>query len=355
MSTQSESANRDSASSLAESLAKMSNLTSECSDSLLEIKEIANNLSGKVLKGWSENCEEKLVCYSKDSKGDKNEVKHWVATGIEYSTDNLSEVTAKVNSLKLYIEILKETFGNLDGTDEILEHLADQIKKYQKQINDVLRDDKIKKTALMGMVGKLAFNKYDAKSRNFIPKTKVSTDLENWDGDLKFVRQDNGTYLVIKVGKDGSEVPMGYTTKKGKNKYYKAAKKKVLSDLKEKDKSSKENNTSDSNSKSDSTSDDYVNSDDIKKVIKQKSGDDLFHPLLSDKEKDIVSKRVANMLKNNDKSKSDLKGCEYVYTVSQLRSGKKRVYVKVISKNGKATIANGYHNTKVEFNEDFDI
>lgn len=365
MSIQSVSGNRDSASSLGESLAKLNKLTSDYGDRLLEIKEAANNLSSKELKGCL-NCDAKLVKSSIDSNGNENGVYHWVATGIKYSTDNLSEVVSTVNVLRYYIRDFEDRYGALDDTDDILEELAYQIEKYQNDINRTLSGE-TKKNALKGMIGVVfASNKYDAKSYNGISEKKVSTNLDNWDGDLKFERQDNGTYLVIKVGKDGSEVPMGYTTKKGKNAYYKEAKEKVLgssnennTSSKEKTTSSKENNTSDSNSKSDSTSDNYASSSDINKSLKRPFTNSLWYGPNSDLTSDErmrISGRVAKLLENNNKSKSDLEGCKYVYTVTPLKSGKKRVYVKIFSKGGNPTIDNGYsQTTNVVFEEDFDI
>lgn len=348
METQSASGNHYSASSLAESLAKLNKLTSDYGDRLLEIKEAANNLSSKELKGCL-NCDAKLVKFSIDSNG--NDVYHWVATGIKYSTDNLSEVVSTVNVLRYYIQDFEDRYGALDDTDDILEELAYQIEKYQNDINRTLSGE-TKKNALKGMIGVVfASNKYDAKSYNGIPEKKVSTNLDNWDGDLKFERQDNGTYLVIKVGKDGSEVPMGYTTKKGKNAYYKEAKEKVLGSSNENNTSSKENNTSDSNSKSDSTSDNYVSSSDINKSLKRPFTNSYLagpNSDLTSDERMQISGKVAKILKEANKSKSDLKGCKYVYTVFPLKSGKKSVCVKVLSESGNPTIANGYqHKTTV--------
>lgn len=348
MERQSVSGNHDSASTLESSLSKLDKLTSDYESDLDDIQTRLSRLESAISHFGCSTCIKKL--------GDTKNFVRWDVTYIQANIPEIVDVKRCIASLLMEIESFKEQYGTLKGKDKTLELLADRLEKYQKEINKALSDDKLKQTAVSSMVATFASNKYDAKNGDYIPKEKVSTALDSWEGDLKFVRQDNGTYLVIKVGKDGSEVPMGYTTKNGKNKYYEAAKEKVLNNLKEKDKSSKEKTNSDSNSKSDSTSDDYVSSDDIKKAIKQKSGDNLFHPVLSDKEKNRVSKRLSNMLKTNDKSKSNLKDCEYVYTVSQLKSGKKRVYVKVISKTGDATIATGYHqNTKVVFEEDFDI
>lgn len=340
MATQSVSGNRYSASSLGESLAKLNKLTSDYGDRLLEIKEAANNLSSKELKGCS-NCDAKLVKFSRDSNGNENDVYHWVATGIKYSTDNLSGMVSTVNALIYYIQKFEDTYGALDGTDDILENLACQIEKYQNDINNTLSGE-TKKNALKGMIGVVfASNKYDAKSKNGISENKVSTDLENWDGDLKFERQDNGTYLVIKVGKDGSEVPMGYTTKEGKNAYYKEAKEKVLGSSKEnntssneKTTSSNENNTSDSNSKSDSTSDNYVSSSDISNTIYQNNRSKWFGAgALSDGEKILVSEQMASDMKDEGHTASELEGYVYNYR-TKMEGGKKVVYVeaaKVVS------------------------
>ena len=336
MATQSVSGNRDSASSLGESLAKLNKLTSDYGDRLLEIKEAANNLSSKELKGCS-NCDAKLVKFSKDSNGNENDVYHWVATGIKYSTDNLSEVVSTVNVLRYYIRDFEDKYGALDDTDDILEELAYQIEKYQNDINRTLSGE-TKKNALKGMIGVVfASNKYDAKSYNGIPEKKVSTNLDNWDGDLKFERQDNGTYLVIKVGKDGSEVPMGYTTKEGKNAYYKEAKKKVLGPSNEKNKSSKEENIA-SNSNSKST---YASSDDISHNLSQKFSNRFKSVGLTGSQKEAVSKKFAADLRSENKTKNDLEGCSIKYSIeTESDTGKTIVSVKATKRSSSSIYAN---------------
>ena len=359
MSIQSASGNHESASSLAESLAKLNKLTSKYTDNLDKIHEMESTLYGKVLKGCSD-CSERLVNSSKNSNDKNDEVYKFTATGIEYSTDNLSEVEARVNTLILYIDILGKKCGDyLDGTDDTLEGLAVQIKRYQNEINKTLSGE-TKKKALKKMI-KVVFasNKYDAKSMNGIPKEKILTNLDNWEGDLKFVRQDNGTYLVIKVGKDGSEVPMGYTTKEGKNAYYKEAKEKVLNSSKEKNKSSKEKTTSskekttsskekttssnekttssneettsNSNSKSDSNSGDYVEVSDINKSIRRPFENRVWEgsngELTSD-EKMMISKGLAKALKDKNYTKANLGDCDYTYS-TVMKNGKKVVTAKV--------------------------
>ena len=184
MAIQSASGNHESASSLAESLAKLNKLTSKYTDNLNKIQEMVSTLSGKELKGCLDFRKE-LVNSSKNSNDKNDEVYKFEATGIEYSRDNLFEVKARVNTLILYIDILDDEYGDLDGTDDTLEGLAVQIKKYQNEINKTLSGE-TKKKALKGMIGVVfASNKYDAKSMNGISKEKVLTNLDNWDGDLK--------------------------------------------------------------------------------------------------------------------------------------------------------------------------
>ncbi len=369
METQSASGNHYSASSLAESLAKLNKLTSEYGDRLLEIKEAANNLSSKELKGCL-NCERQLINSIADYYGNIVEADyHWVATGIKYSTDNLSGMVSTVNALRYYIQKFEDTYGALDGTDDILENLACQIEKYQNDINNTLSGE-TKKNALKGMIGVVfASNKYDAKSKNGISENKVSTDLENWDGDLKFERQDNGTYLVIKVGKDGSEVPMGYTTKEGKNAYYKEAKKKVLGPSNEKNKSSKEKTTSSkekttsskekttsskeeniaSNSNSKST---YASSDDISHNLSQKFSNRFKSVGLTGSQKEAVSKKFAADLRSENKTKNDLEGCSIKYSIeTESDTGKTIVSVKATKRSSSSIYAN--NNEEIVFSKKY--
>ena len=260
----------------------------------------------------------------------------WHATGIRYNKDMIGTKLEGIDTFISKIKRVNDELTKLIKYSDNLNNLADEIEKYQKQINKALSNDKIKSAAVSSMVAKFASNKYDAKNGDYIPKEKVSTASDSWEGDLKFVRQDNGTYLVIKVGKDGSEVPMGYTTREGKNKYYEEAKKNVLNDLKNKTKSSKEKTNSDSNSKSDSTSDNYVSSTDISKTIYQNSRSKWFGAgALSDEEKILVSKQMASDMKDERHTAADLKDYVYDYR-TELEDGNKVVYVEAakIEQNG---------------------
>lgn len=356
MAIQSASGNHESASSLAESLAKLNKLTSKYTDNLNKIQEMVSTLSGKELKGCLDFRKE-LVNSSKNSNDKNDEVYKFEATGIEYSRDNLFEVKARVNTLILYIDILDDEYGDLDGTDDTLEGLAVQIKKYQNEINKTLSGE-TKKKALKGMIGVVfASNKYDAKSMNGISKEKVLTNLDNWEGDLKFVRQDNGTYLVIKVGKDGSEVPMGYTNKKGKNKYYKAAKEKVLNTLKEKDKSSKEKNksskekttsskeeniASNSNEVASNSIDVGITEDELSKELKLIPKKRItFSSKLTESDKKSVSKLFIEDLKKKVNNKKDLEGCSYSYWIERtINNGKIQ---KIVHMDATKVVMNADH------------
>ena len=335
MSIQSVSGNRDSASTLESSLSKLEKLTSDYESDLDDIQTRLSRLESAINHFGCSTCIKKL--------GDTKNFVRWDVTYIQANIPEIVDVKRCIASLLMEIESFKEQYGTLKGKDKTLELLADRLEKYQKKINKALSDDKLKQTAVSSMVATFASNKYDAKNGDYIPKEKVSTALDSWEGDLKFVRQDNGTYLVIKVGKDGSEVPMGYTTKKGKNAYYEKATKKVLKSEKEKNSTSSnekttsdkfENVTSASNksttSKSESSSTNYVSSSEIKKKMKST----FLSSNLSDDEKSIISEKMAKDLKKKNislsdlksKNKSELKDYDYYYNVVG-ENGKK--YVKV--------------------------
>lgn len=337
MATQSASGNRDSGSTLESGLSKLNKLTDEYKSALSDIKTRLGEL---------ESVKEKKGCSTIQQFKRPDGAAKWYATGISANLSEISEAKENITSLLNEIENFQSKYKALKGTSKTLETLADKLEEYQKEITKALSDDRIKSAAVSSMVAKFASNKYDAKNGDYIPKEKVSTASDSWEGDLKFVRQDNGTYLVIKVGKDGSEVPMGYTTRGGKNKYYKEAKKKVLNDLKDKTKSSKEKTTSskekttsskeeniasNSNSKSDSNSGDYVGASDINKSIKRPFADKAWNgsdgELTSD-EKMQVSRKVAADLKKKPYTKADLKGCNYSYETT-IKDDKKFVRVKV--------------------------
>lgn len=332
MATQSASGNRDSGSTLESGLSKLNKLTDEYKSALSDIKTRLDEL---------ESVKEKKGCSTIQQFKRPDGAAKWYATGISANLSEISEAKDKIESLLQEIDDFKDSYKTLNGDSKALETLADQLDEYQKKITKALSNDKIKSAAVSSMVAKFASNKYDAKNGDYIPKEKVSTASDSWEGDLKFVRQDNGTYLVIKVGKDGSEVPMGYTTKEGKNAYYKEAKEKVLGSSKEnntssneKTTSSNENNTSDSNSKSDSTSDNYVSSSDISNTIYQNNRSKWFGAgALSDGEKILVSEQMASDMKDEGHTASELEGYVYNYR-TKMEGGKKVVYVeaaKVVS------------------------
>ncbi len=331
MATQSASGNRDSGSTLESGLSKLNKLTDEYKSALSDIKTRLDEL---------ESVKEKKGCSTIQQFKRPDGAAKWYATGISANLSEISEAKDKIESLLQEIDDFKDSYKTLNGDSKALETLADQLDEYQKKITKALSNDKIKSAAVSSMVAKFASNKYDAKNGDYIPKEKVSTASDSWEGDLKFVRQDNGTYLVIKVGKDGSEVPMGYTTRGGKNKYYKEAKKKVLNDLKDKTKSSKEKTTSSkekttsskeeniaSNSNSKST---YASSDDISKSIKQTFGESILKGndgMLTAPERRKISENFANDLKKHDITKTNLKDCDYFYRTT-IEDGKKIVHVE---------------------------
>ena len=337
MATQSASGNRDSGSTLESGLSKLNKLTDEYKSALSDIKTRLGEL---------ESVKEKKGCSTIQQFKRPDGAAKWYATGISANLSEISEAKENITSLLNEIDSFQSKYKALTGTSKTLDNLAEWLDYYQDRIKDTL-SGKMKTQALKGMIGVIfASNKYDAKSGDGISEDKVSTKLVDWDGDLKFERQDNGTYLVIKVGKDGSEVPMGYTTKEGKNAYYKEAKNKVLNDLKDKTKSSKEKTTSskekttsskeeniasNSNSKSDSNSGDYVGASDINKSIKRSFADKAWNgsdgELTSD-EKMQVSRKVAADLKKQTYTKADLKGCNYSYETT-IKDDKKFVRVKV--------------------------
>jgi len=342
MAIQSVSGNRDSASTLESSLSKLEKLTSDYESDLDDIQTRLSRLESAINHFGCSTCIKKL--------GDTKNFVRWDVTYIQANIPEIVDVKMCIASLLMEIESFKEQYGTLKGKDKTLELLADRLEKYQKKINKALSDDKLKQTAVSSMVATFASNKYDAKNGDYIPKEKVSTALDSWEGDLKFVRQDNGTYLVIKVGKDGSEVPMGYTTKKGKNKYYKAAKEKVLEDLKKNNTSSKEETASSneettssnekniaSNSNSKST---YASSDDISHNLSQNFTNRFKSAGLTGTQKETVSKQFAADLEKNDISKNNLKGCSIKYRIeTESGTGKKIVYVKA-SKRSSSSIDN---------------
>lgn len=319
MATQSASGNRDSGSTLESGLSKLNKLTDEYKSALSDIKTSLGEL---------ESVKEKKGCSTIQQFKRPDGAAKWYATGISANLSEISEAKENITSLLKEIENFQSKYKALKGTSKTLDSLAEWLDYYQDRIKDTLSGE-MKTQALKGMIGVIfASNKYDAKSGDGISEDKVSTKLEDWDGDLKFERQDNGTYLVIKVGKDGSEVPMGYTTKEGKNAYYKEAKNKVLNDLKGKTKSSKEKTNSDSNSKSDSTSDNYVSSSEISKTIYQNSRSKwLGAGALSDGEKILVSERMASDMKDEGHKAADLKDYVYDYR-TEMENGNKVVYVE---------------------------
>mgnify|MGYP004455920373 CR=1 FL=1 len=328
MATQSVSGNRDSASTLESSLSKLDKLTSDYESDLSDIQTRLSGLESAIIHVGCSTCIKQLEYL--------DDFVRWFATYIKADIPEIVDVKREINSLLIEIDSFQEQYETLKGTSKDLETLADQLKNYQNEINKALSNDKIKQAAVSSMAATFASNKYDAKNGDYIPKEKVSTASDSWEGDLKFVRQDNGTYLVIKVGKDGSEVPMGYTTRKGKNAYYKKAKAEVLKNLKGNNTSSNENNTSskeettsDSNSKSDSNSGDYVEASDINKSIKPIFRERMTKVGLTDAEKAKVSKNLANDLKKDNLTKTDLKDCDYVYRTT-IKDGKKIIYVEAM-------------------------
>lgn len=248
--------------------------------------------------------------------------------GIEYDRDMIGTKLGGIDTFISKINLVIDRLDDLSIYSDKLNNLADEIEKYQKKINKVLESKSIKSKAVFAMAkAGFASNKGDAKSNDFIPKNKVSTDPEDWEGDLKFERQDNGTYLVIKVGKDGSEVPMGYTTRKGKNAYYNKAKDEVLKKLKEKttsskenNASSKENNTSDSNEVA-SNSIDGISEDEVSKNLKSTIKNSIslssWHKL-TESEKKSVSKLFIEDLKKQGITKKKLEGCKYSYWTERI-------------------------------------
>ena len=344
MSKQSASGNRDSGSTLESGLSKLNKLTNEYKSALSDIKTSLGELeSVKGKKGCS------TIQQFKRSDG----AAKWYATGIHANLSEISKAKEDITSLLNEIDNFQSKYEALKGTSKTLDSLAEWLDYYQDRIKDNL-SGKMKTQALKGMIGVIfASNKYDAKSGDGISEDKVSTKLVDWDGDLKFERQDNGTYLVIKVGKDGSEVPMGYTTKEGKNAYYKEAKNKVLNDLKDKTKSSKEKTNSDSNSKSDSTSDNYVSSSEISKTIYQNSRSKwLGAGALSDGEKILVSEQMASDMKDKGRTADQLENCVYNYR-TKMEDGKKVVYVEAaeVSPNG----AYDFKTTDRKFTAKYDL
>lgn len=312
MERQSVSGNHDSASTLESSLSKLDKLTSDYESDLDDIQTRLSRLESAISHFGCSTCIKKL--------GDTKNFVRWDVTYIQANIPEIVDVKRCIASLLMEIESFKEQYGTLKGKDKTLELLADRLEKYQKKINKALSDDKLKQTAVSSMVATFASNKYDAKNGDYIPKEKVSTALDSWEGDLKFVRQDNGTYLVIKVGKDGSEVPMGYTTKNGKNKYYEAAKEKVLNISKEKNKSSKENNTSDSNEVASNSIDDISEdevSKNLKSTIKNSISLSSWHKL-TESEKKSVSKLFIEDLKKQGITKKQLKDCKYSYWTERI-------------------------------------
>lgn len=345
MATQSASGNRDSATTLESGLRKFDELTTE-------YQSCTSKMQTKLIElqalGGSKGC---LNCVKEIDRYDTQNLKgRWVATAIYPDISVISETLVKVTALSNEVENFSDQYGKLKGKGKTLETLADKLEAYQKEITKALSDDRIKSAAVSSMVAKFASNKYDAKNGDYIPKEKVITAPDSWEGDLKFEKQDNGTYLVIKVGKDGSEVPMGYTTRGGKNKYYKEAKKKVLNDLKDKTKSSKEKTTSSkekttsskeeniaSNSNSKST---YASSDDISHNLSQNFTNRFKSAGLTGTQKETVSKQFAADLEKYDISKKNLKGCSIKYRIeTESGTGKKIVYVKA-SKRSSSSIDN---------------
>lgn len=332
MSKQSASGNYDSADKLDSSFKNMQKSLKSYHEILDDIWHTVNDkLIYEVFKGCSTYVE----------KEDETTGKNFEASGIMLITDNFKKLYDQCFNSALYIELFNDELKDIKSVSKTIEVLAYEIKRYQNEINKVLSDNKMKSSAVKAMAAAgFASNKYDAKNGDYIPKEKVSTASDSWEGDLKFVRQDNGTYLVIKVGKDGSEVPMGYTTKKGKNDYYKEAKAKVLEDLKKNNTSSKEETASSneettssnekniaSNSNSKST---YASSDDISKSIKQTFGESILKGndgMLTAPERRKISENFANDLKKHDITKTNLKDCDYFYRTT-IEDGKKIVHVE---------------------------
>lgn len=323
MATQSVSGNRYSASGLRDSLKKLNELTSDYKEKLSEIQKVESELSGKELKGRSTCIEEKLKKLNKYDSAKSR----WCAYGIKYDECGLDVLNTRIETVTNYCEEVESICNTLSGTSRQLDDLADQIAKYQTEINGIL-SGKVKEKALAGMISNgFASNKYDAKNGEFISPKKVSKDLEDWEGDLDFERQDNGTYLVVKVGKDGSRVYMGYTTKDGKNAYYKEAKEKVLNtskenntSSKEKTTSSKENNTSDSNEVASNSIDD-ISEDEVSKNLKSTINNSIslssWHKL-TESEKKNVSKLFIEDLKKQGITKEKLEGCKYSYWTERI-------------------------------------
>ena len=331
MATQSASGNRYSASTLKK-------MISECKKILELYLEAAEKIQIEKDCFWYEKVS---GVESESNQLQSDGTWTFFVDGIEYDRDMIGTKLGGIDTFISKINLVIDRLDDLSIYSDKLNNLADEIEKYQKKINKVLESKSIKSKAVESMVeAGLASNKDDAEKNKYIPKEKVLTDPDNWEGDLKFEKQNNGTYLVIKVGKDGSEVPMGYTTKKGKNKYYKAAKAKVLEDSKKNNTSSKEETASSneettssnekniaSNSNSKST---YASSDDISKSIKQTFGESILkgnNGMLTAPERRKISENFANDLKKHDITKTNLKDCDYFYRTT-IEDGKKIVHVE---------------------------
>ena len=115
----------------------------------------------------------------------------------------------------------KAVISNLETDAGGLDNIANAIGKAEKEINKHISSDVRNKALLVLFDDGMASNEYDAKHRDFIdPKNIHYPNGGDWDGEIEFERQSNGTYLIYKKDKNGNKIPMGYTTAQGKRKYY---------------------------------------------------------------------------------------------------------------------------------------
>lgn len=315
MAIQSASGNRESASTLKKMII-------EC-DKLLELYlDVAKKIKDEKDSFW--NGEALGVVAHHEQIYSDGTSDFWV-DAIKYDRDTIGTKLGGIDTFISKINLVIGVLENLITYSDKLNNLADEIEKYQKKINKVLESKSIKSKAVESMVAAgFASNKDDAEKNKYIPKEKVLTDPDNWEGDLKFERQNNGTYLVIKVGKDGSEVPMGYTTKKGKDEYYKEAKKKVLKELEKGNQTSTNTSTekeTDSQKSNAEIENDNVGGLDESKIKKKlKRSDYSFKADNSDLDK--VSKEIKKEMIDLGLTEDDIDNYEFTYSRGTDKNGK---------------------------------
>lgn len=117
---------------------------------------------------------------------------------------NLQGMINKINRIKTLIK------NNLEKESKLLSELSGCIKDYTNKIEGGLQN--IKGKTLEGNVfDNLSSNKIDALDKDYIDLNNINYKDGEWDGDLTFKLQDNGTYLILKNG----SIPMGFTTAAG--------------------------------------------------------------------------------------------------------------------------------------------